>query len=79
MKVKQVLDIGALESEDGLVIIADDKDVWAIDPFVIYYFLEDRQLDTIGVLKLIHEHIEETFLIISYQVGIFSKCIVDPE
>lgn len=38
MKVKQVLDIGALESEDGLVIIADDKDVWAIDPFVIYYF-----------------------------------------
>ena len=40
MKVKQVLDIGALESEDGLVIIADDKDVWAIDPFVIYYFLE---------------------------------------
>ena len=71
MEGEDVFDVGALEFEDGLVVVADGEDVWAafVD-FGVEDGVEEFELDAGGVLEFVDEEVLVFFLEVVAQFGV---------
>ena len=61
----QVLDPGAAEAVDALIVVADHGQVAALPR----QQLDELELDVVGVLELVHQDVAEALLVLALEVG----------